>query len=143
MEPIIAISKERGAVDMTREGNYGNISQQWSRPFNHVEADKPFRKLNESIEDAVEKVYERYAKKFLKYYRKRIKEHNTKNHEIRFFCGMGSCNIKIDGKYLHDFSFCHRPLVMRLLEEIEQSMDWSWATYLDGVILNEKEYPAL
>lgn len=139
-EPLIARSPTRGEVTQWHRGNMGGPP---SRAFNHLEADPKFMKIGEQMEDVVEAVYERYAKKFLDYYRKRLKEHNYANHLIKFSCGMGSCSIlvgnrrKINPEYrllqeIHGKGAC-----LWLLQEIEQSMSWDWGSYLDGVILNE------
>ena len=141
-KPLIARSDKRGEVTQWHRGNMGGPP---SRAFNHLEADPKFQKLEDQLEEAIEAVRERFAKKFLKYYRKRITEHNFGNHIIKLSCGIGSCGVLAGDRrrpyerivLLQDMGG-RKGSCSALLEEIEQSMDWGWAAYLDGVILNEE-----
>lgn len=116
-----------------------------SRPFNAVELSKAFNRIEGNYENAKAKADERAGQSFLKYFRKLVAKHNTKNHagKITIVAAMGMCGVYIDGVSLssdHRWNgFAHHPNVtplMQLLFAIEETMDYDWAWTLDGEALN-------
>ena len=127
---------KRGAVpDCESTPGYplSNGARTSSRRHNPVEASKTFQKLEEQQEDAIERVLERSAKRFLKYFRKLVTSHNYSRHVITISAGMGMCTVQVDGDWVDNKP--NRGAYL-LLQEIDQAMNYDYAHYLDGERLN-------
>lgn len=90
-------------------------------------------------ERATIRIERKCAKKMLAYYRKLLRKHNTKNHVIACWEGMGACGVTINGQMLGNFPAPRSMGILQLLSDIEESMDSSWAYLLGGEVLNPKE----
>lgn len=126
----------RGAVsdnELQRGYPLNSGARTYSRRHNPVEASKAFQKLESQQEDAIERVHERSAKRFLKYFRKLLKRHNYSRHVITVSASMGMCTVDVDGEWVRNKPPYGAYL---LLQEIDQAMNYDYAHYLDGERLN-------
>lgn len=127
---------KRGAVpdtELTQGYTLNSGARTYSRRLNPVEAEKVFKKLGDGMEDSIELVRARFAKKFLKYFRKLVKRHNYSRHVITISAAMGLPTVAVDGVWVDNKP--HRGAYL-LLQEVDQALDWDWAAYLDGERLN-------
>ena len=95
-----------------------------------------YKEITESFEDKIAEIYKSAAYEYLIFYKSLLKQHNYSRHKITFFCAMGSSSVMVDGEFLHARPNWKQNAAAKLLWDIEDSLVWDWAAYLDGVSLN-------
>lgn len=95
---------------------------------------------NRQLDEAVENLRYKYAKKHLKYFRKLVAEYNTSRHDITILAGNGMATVHIADKgstvsYWVDRAQANRG-VFNILKRIDRVLDWDWAAHLHGERLN-------
>jgi hypothetical protein len=95
-----------------------------------------FKAIAECMEEEIAQATERAAHKYLEIFRQMLGKYNFSRHKITLFCAMGVSNVMVDDKFLHERPNWKENAPYKLLQEIEECMDWDWAYHLDGKSLN-------
>lgn len=103
------------------------------------------KRADSEVEATIEGVYMRQAERMLSLFRDLVAEHDTSRHEIKLLAGMGVAGVWVDGVTWCEFGrtmplYSWRPSmpVVAVISWIDDNLDWNWAAYLDGAVLNPK-----
>lgn len=118
---------KRGAKE---DWHSSSMSRGSTRSLNWVEAQPHLGHLSDAMEEEVQRVRARHAHNYRDFLIQLLAPHDLSNHKVVISAGMGSCSLDINGRSVDDFRHHRTPLV-KLLEEIEQALDWDWASHLD------------
>lgn len=95
-----------------------------------------------------EKIFEEEAERMLELFRGALYQHNTGRHVITINSGMGMAGVWVDGIAWYDFGRTMPMSSWRLslpivatLNWIHDNLDWDWAAYLNGKVLNPRNTP--
>jgi hypothetical protein len=96
--------------------------------------------VSDSMENEIEGIRAKYARLFLQEIKRELSTYHTlKPGRIRFLCGMGSASLMIRLKrqevHLHEITWRDNFPIIKALKEIEDSLNWEWAAYLDGIVI--------
>lgn len=104
----------------------------------NLKTDSVFTRIDRNMSDLIGETARYFAGLYLAEFRKRLEPHNLKNHKISITAAMGYMSIDINGTALVEYTCSHwkEPEVIKLLNSLQNVLNWDWAYHLHGECLN-------
>lgn len=128
----------RGPV---RVHDFSTLTNNASRALNPMERSKEAERINQAMDEQIERAKQRASVKHLRFIRKQLKGFDLHGHQVWIEASMGTCGVRIESRrsgkqqWAHELQGAGRSVVAAVLQEIDQYLDYDWACFLDGELL--------